>query len=113
MASVKMMQGDSYAVFVALQLKDSGSVITPDMVSDVEVYVGDSIRKLYSAGEVRYDDTMLQWYFIPTQEETFGLEPGGYPVQVRVKFRNGAYSFIKGIEVGALTIVDANSEEVI
>lgn len=113
MASVKMMQGDSYAVFVALQIKNTGSVITPDMVSDVEIFVGESIRKLYSAGEVKYDDTMLQWYFIPTQEETFGLEPDGYPVQARVKFRNGGYSVIKGIDVGTLMIGDANSEEVI
>lgn len=111
MATVKMMQGDSYAVFFALKINDSP--LTPDILSDLEVCVGDSLRKLYSAGEVSYDETTQEWYFLPSQEETLAMEPEAYEVQARAKFRNGQYSAVKGVSVGRIIINDANSEEVI
>lgn len=111
MATVKMMQGDSYAVFFALKL--SGEPLTPDVLSDVEIYVGDNLRKLYSAGEVFYDTNFREWFFIPSQMETLEMEPESYEVQARVKFRNGQYSAVKGIRVGMLTILDGTSKEVI
>jgi hypothetical protein len=111
MATVRMMQGDSYAIFV--DLKADGSALTPDKVSDIEITVGDSFRKLYSSGEVGYDATMLQWYFLPTQEDTLAMEPNAYEVQIRVKFPNGQYSAVKGVSVGRIIILDAQSEEVI
>lgn len=113
MATLRIMQGDSYAVFVRLRLKQTSEPITPDMVSEVEITVGESIRKLYSAGEVKYDSDQDQWYFIPTQEETFAMEPDAYDVQARPKFSNGQYSTVKGISVGTIVILDANSNEVI
>ena len=113
MASVKIMQGDSYAVFVALRIRQTGEPITPDMVSEVEITVGESLRKTYSAGEVHYDFDQGLWYFIPSQEETFAMEPDSYEVQARPKFANGQYSTVKGISVGNIIILDANSEEVI
>lgn len=111
MAVVKMMQGDSYAIFV--DIKADGKVMTPDKITDVEITVGESIRKLYSAGEVGYDSSMLQWYFLPTQEDTLAMEPNAYEVQIRVKFPNGQYSAVKGVSVGRIIILDAQSEEVI
>lgn len=113
MATVKMMQGDSYPVFVALNMKDTRDVITPDLVSDVEISVGESLRKTYSSGETLYDSKEREWYFIPTQEETLAMEPDSYEVQARVKFPNGSYSPVKGIKVGTIIILDANSSEVI
>jgi hypothetical protein len=113
MASVKMMQGDSYAVFVALRLKQTAEPITPDMVSEVEITVGDSLRKTLSAGEVLYDYDQNLWYFIPSQEETLAMDPDSYEVQARPKFANGQYSTVKGISVGNIVILDANSNEVI
>ena len=113
MASLKMMQGDSYAVFFALRIKQTSEPITPDMVSEVEVTVGKSLRKTYTAGEVRYDDEQNQWYFVPTQDETFGMDPESYEVQVRPKFSNGQHSTVKGVTVGNIVILDANSSEVI
>lgn len=113
MATVKMMQGDSYAVFVNLKLTETEEPITPDMVSDVEIYVGDTIRKTHAAGEVLYDPEQCQWYFVPSQEETFALEPDSHEVQARIKFPNGQYSSVKGIVVGSILILDARSEEVI
>lgn len=111
MAVVKMMQGDSYAIFV--DLKVDGKVMTPDKVSDVEITVGESFRKLYSSGEVGYESSMQQWYFLPTQEETFAMEPGAYDVQLRLKLPNEQYSPVKGISVGRIIILDAQSGEVI
>ena len=113
MASIKMMQGDSYAVFVSLRMKETGESITPDMVSDVEICVGDSLRKTYASGEVLYDEELREWYFVPSQEETFTLEPDSYEVQARIKFPNGQYSAVRGIKVGSIVIQDAHSEEVI
>lgn len=113
MATVKMMQGDSYAVFVALRFRETREPITPDMISDVEIHVGDSLRKTYSSGEVMYDEDQKQWYFIPSQQETFALDPDGYKVQARIKFRNGQHSAVRGIDVGTINIDDAHSEEVI
>ena len=112
MASIKIMQGDSYAVFFGLDFNEEP--ITPDMLSDVEIVVGNGdIRKLYSSGEVIYDKDLKEWYFRPTQNETFALEPESYEVQARVKFRTGEYSDVKGITIGRIEILDANSEEVI
>ena len=114
MASVKMMQGDSYAVFVSLTMEQTGDPITPSMVSDIEICVGDSLlRKTYASGEVMYDATQSLWYFVPTQEDTLGMEPDSYEAQARVKFLNGQYPTVKGITVGTIMILDAKSEEVI
>lgn len=113
MASIKMMQGDSYPVFVALSLKDTGELITPDIVGDVEICVGESLRKTYLSGGVFYDNNEREWFFVPTQEETFAMEPDSYEVQARVKLPNGSYSPVRGIKVGTIDILDANSSEVI
>jgi hypothetical protein len=83
------------------------------MVSEVEICVGESIRKTYSANEVFYNSAEMEWYFIPTQDETFAIEPGSYEVQVRPKFANGDYPTVRGINVGTIVITDAKSNEVI
>lgn len=38
-----IMQGDSYPIY--FDLKQDGKVLTPEMVADVEVYVGDVLSK--------------------------------------------------------------------
>lgn len=113
MASIRIMQGDSYPIFTAITLKETGEPITPDMVSELEICVGESMRKNYSSGEVVYDEDEKEWYFFPTQDETFAMEPGAYEVQARPKFANGQYSTVRGISVGTIVIIDAKSNEVI
>lgn len=113
MAAFVMMQGDSYAVPITLKMRDTGDIITPGMVSEIEVCVGQNLRKIYSSGQVLYDATQLQWYFVPTQQETFDLEPDTYEVQARVKLLNGPYSDVIGTKIGYITIIDASSEKVI
>lgn len=111
MATVRMMQGDSYALLINLTHMDG--VITPDLVADVEISIGDSIRKTYSGGEVLFDSIEQQWYIKPTQEETLALEPGGYEAMARIKFSDAADADVKGIKIGQVIITDSLSEEVI
>ena len=111
MAAVRMMQGDSRSLFV--QLKLDGKPVTPGMVSEIEITVGESLRKLQSSGEVMYDSASQLWYFIPTQEETLAMEPNGYAVQARIKLPNGQYSPVTGITVGRIIILSSQSKEVI
>ena len=111
MATIRMMQGDTYSLFAALKI--NGETLTPDMVGDVEITVGSTLRKLYSAGEVLYDKSLSQWYFVPSQQETMAMEPGSYDVQARIKVDNGTNSAVRGVTIGRLLILDALSEEVI
>jgi hypothetical protein len=111
MATVKMMQGDSRSL--SLQLKVDGKTLIPSMVSEIEVTVGEYIRKLHSNGEVLYDSSDQQWHFVLTQEETLAIEPNGYEVQARIKLQNGQHSPVTGISVGRIIIISSQSKEVI
>lgn len=111
MATVRMMQGDSYALMI--NLTQMGGILTPDLVADIEISIGDSIRKTYSGGEVLFDSVEQQWYIKPTQEETLALEPGGYEAIARIKFSDADDADVKGINIGRIIIIEAPSEEVI
>jgi len=111
MATVRMMQGDSYALLI--NLAQNNIPLTPEMVADVEICVGESLRKTLSGGEVFYNDILKQWYFKPTQEDTLSLEPNGYDVIARIKFSPAPDADVKGIKVGQIVIIDTLSEEVI
>ena len=111
MAKIKMMRGDSYIVFV--KLTQQGNPLTPDMVADVEICIGDQIRKTYSGGDVGYDSSRDLWYFRPSQEETLALEEGSYETIARVKYSSGQDADVKGISIGKITMTETNSREVI
>lgn len=111
MATFKMMQGDSYVV--PIDLEQSGVNLTPEMISDIEVCVGENLRKTYSDGGVGYDAANQRWYIRPTQEETLALAADGHEVIVRVKYRNTPVADVKGISVGKIIISETLSKEVI
>lgn len=111
MATIRMMQGDSYPVFIKLTVNEQ--TLTPDMVAEVEVSVGAELRYLYSAGQVQFDAELGQWFVLPTQAETLSLDVDSHEVQARVKFPNDAYSSVKGVSTGYINIIDATSEEAI
>ena len=111
MATVRMMQGDSYALLI--NLTQMGTVLTPDLVADIEVSIGDTIRKTKSAGEVEFDTTEQQWYIRLTQAETLALEPGGYEAIARIKYSDTDDADVKGINIGRVIITDSLSTEVI
>ena len=108
---MKIMQGDSYAI--PISLTQGGYVLTPDMVEDVEISVGESLIKKYSAGGVTFDATSQQWYIRPTQAETLALEANeSYQVIARVKYKNTPAD-VKGINIGSIEVEDTFSTEVI
>lgn len=109
--TIKLMQGDSRAVYFTLE--QSGAELTPNKVSEVEITVGESFRKLYSSGGVGWDKQRRQWYIFPTQEETLAMEPDGYEVQARFKYPNGDFSPVKGLTIGRIIITSSQSKEVI
>lgn len=111
MANIKMMRGDSYIVFV--ELTQQGNLLTADMVSDIEICIGDSLRKTLSSGEVGYDAQRELWYFRPSQSDTLGMEEGDHEVIARVKYSPHQDADVKGVSVGRITMLDTHSREVI
>ena len=111
METIKMMRGDSCIVFVSLTQDDIP--ITPGMVSDVEICIGDEIRKTYSGGTVGYDEEAGEWYFKPKQEETLGMTPGNHDVIARVKYPTSEEADVKGVFLGQVVMRDIRSGEVL
>jgi hypothetical protein len=111
MGTIKMMQGDSYHVFIDMTQYEE--TLMPDIVDDLEVSVGEDLQYSVSEGRVGFDTATNRWFFRPTQEETFSLEPGQYSVIVRVKYANDPMSDVKGVMVGRIIIEDSYSEEVL
>lgn len=108
---MKIMQGDSYAI--PISLTQGGYALTPEMVDDVEVSVGEVMIKKYTAGGVGFDAGSQQWYIRPTQAETLALEAGeAYQVVARVKYKNEPAD-VKGVVIGSIEVEDSPSTEVI
>lgn len=106
-----IMRGDAYAVPV--ELTQDGYALTPDMVNDVEITVGDVLTRNYSAGDVVYDEELQQWFFRLTQAETLAMEADeSYQVIARVKYTNDPAD-VKGVKCGFIIVEDTNSTEVI
>lgn len=97
MATVEIKQGDSYAIFV--NLAQDGKVLTPSMVDDLEVSVGEALRFCYLDGSLHFDTQTNHWYIWPTQEQTFSMEEGSYKVEVRAKYKNQEESDVRGYDL--------------
>lgn len=108
---MKIMKGDSYPIYIEL-LQDNMPV-SPEMVAEMEVCVGESLRKLYSQNEVLFDAGSSRWYIWPTQEETLAFSDGPNNVIVRIRYKMGGKQEVIGMPVGRINVVDTFSEEVI
>lgn len=106
-----IMKGDSYPIYI--ELVQDNTTLTPEMVAELEVCVGESLRKLYTQNEVMFDKSSGHWYIWPTQEETLALNDGACFVIVRVKYKNEDLAEVKGMKVGVINVIDTFSEEVI
>lgn len=105
----RLAQGDQRKIPFDLTL--NGVTLTPDALTELEICAADqAFRKLMSAGEVGFDESIGRWVFLLTQEETLALEPNTYTVQARPEFPDG--TVIK-INIGSIRVEDAHSEEVI
>ena len=108
---MKIMQGDSYPLYIRLTI--DGEVLTPDLILELEVCIGDVLRKLHSKDEVKFDYDSNCWYIWPTQEETLAMDVGQYSVVVRIKYLNDTLNQVQGQQIGRLSVVDSISEEAI
>ena len=84
--AVVIKQGDSRAIF--FDMKVNGATLTPDMIENLEIYIGQELRLTYQEGGVKFDSNSQRWYIWPTQEQTFKLEEGNHPVEIRRKYKN-------------------------
>ena len=108
---MRIMQGDSYPIYI--ELTQDGDVLKPEMVSELEICVGEQLRKLHSQGEVGFDTDSDRWYIHPKQEETLKLQPGTYMVLARVRYQNSDIEEVVGLNVGRISVIDSMSEAVI
>lgn len=110
--AVTIMQGDSYPIFI--NLTQDGSVLTPDLLDDLEIYVGEDLRLSYADGTAKFDESSKRWYIWPTQEETFNLEEGSHKVEVRAKYKNTNTVNVKGHTIiDRIKVKSATSREVL
>ena len=103
-----IMQGDSYRVPIEIMQNDLP--VNESFVEEVEVCIGTSVRKTYTAGDVIFSNG--SWYFRLSQEESFGMN-GDYDVIVRVKYKNQTESDVVGVRAGTLIVSETNSSEVL
>lgn len=110
--AITIMQGDSYPIF--LNLTQDGMALSPDLLSDLEVYVGENLRLSYVEGTVMFDTSSKRWYIWPTQEQTFALEEGGNKVEIRPKYKNETKIYVKGHKlIDRIKVLGAQSREVL
>lgn len=108
-----IMQGDSYPIFLNLK-QNGGMVLTPNVLDDLEIYIGEDLRMSYADGSVKYDESSKRWYIWPTQEQTFSLEEGSYKVEIRVKYHNNNTVNVKGQTIfDRIKVKGAASREVL
>ena len=107
--AITIMQGDSYPIYV--NLNQDGKNLTPDMVEDLELCVGEIWNYRYSAGTLSYDFGRKKWYFFPTQEDTINAE-GSHAIYVRPKYY-GDPSEVYTYKIDRLTVVQTDCKEVL
>lgn len=105
--ALKIMRGDSY--YVPIEVLQDGKTVTPEIVKDIEVSVGESLQKRYANGDVIYRDG--EWYFRLSQEETFAL-PESAAVYVRAVYPGDPQDVI-GTMAGQVILTDTGSKEVL
>lgn len=107
--AITIMQGDSYPLF--LHLTQNGKLLTPQIVEDLELCVGDNLRYIYSEGTLAYDMSRQKWYFWPTQEDTFSMQED-CEVYVRIKYPNNP-TMVIGRKVDKIKVKETKSREVL
>ena len=105
--AIRIMRGDAYRI--PLDIRQDGQPVTPDVVKEVEVFMGKNLRKCYSENTVLYENG--QWYVYMTQQETFGLEDISQ-VYVRVAYQ-GEPGDVIGTMAGMITAMETASDEVL
>ena len=93
-----LFRGDQYAVPFVVKLKDT--VITPEMVEDVRIQIGDNLREMTDASLV-YNPDKQTWDYYVTEEFTRSLSGRTVMYQVGIKIGNEIrYSAAKQLPIG-------------
>ena len=100
---IKLHQGDSYGIPVLL-IQD-GAPLTPELVQEIQLTVGNQLHRSLSAGDLLTTATPGYYCFVPTQAETLAMKPGTYDVAVRVKYRD-AVPWVNVEPIGRVTILE-------
>ena len=103
---MRILQGDSYPIPV--EITQDGASITPEVIEEIEITSGNTVRKTYTGGGVFFAEGM--WYFLLSQEDTFSLS-GGYDVLLRIKYPGTGN--VVGTKIGKLSVEKAQHKEVI
>lgn len=104
MASIVMMQGDSYYIPFKFYDED-GTQITSDMVDDVEIVI-DGVRKTLAEDEIEYDSEDDSFLWPLTQEESFSFDEFA-DIQARVRFTSGD---VVGVAFGSAYVQESASK---
>lgn len=81
--------GDSY--ILPIQLKQSDNYVTPSVVDDVRIQIGNVLRS-YSDGTLTFNGADNTWLYLLTQEQTANPQFGILQGQVRLIKDGGIYN---------------------
>lgn len=84
---IRITRGESYPIF--FNIKQDGMTLTPDMIQDIEIHIGESYRKTFSSGGVMYSADRDKWYIFPTTAETNAFDEGTHNVCAHIIYKNG------------------------
>lgn len=102
-----MMTGDAYTLPIKITLENG--IASASDFKDVEVVIGNAIRKTLKEGGVRFDETSKEFLVDLTQAETFKLR-GKRDVDLRLLFANGE---VFGVKAGTLEHEESQSRTVL
>lgn len=108
---MRIMQGDEYDVYI--DLKQDGIALKPNLVDDVEICIGSTIRKTFQNASVLFDNKELKWYIRLTQQETLGMEEGQHQTIGRIKYKGAPQSDVVGIKLESFVVMPTTSREVL
>lgn len=110
--AVVIKQGDSRDIYFAMKV--NGSPLTPDMLEDLEICIGEELRLTYQNGGVKFDSNSQRWYIWLSQKQTFSLEEGNYKVEIRRKYKNTPRDNVIGNELTEkIKVIGSLSQEVL
>ena len=102
-----MMQGD--ACRIPFRIRQDGMTVTPEMITDLEVTVG-QLRKTYLGGEIIWGEDC--WFVYLSQEETMGMNGADY-IRVRVRYLDQPWVTVLGKRVALLYVEEHPKGEVL
>ena len=105
---VVMHQGDSFPIPV--ELMQDGQLLDVNTIEDLEICIGPSIKRKLSEGGILQVDGSDYLYFVLSQAETLGMEPGYYGVGIRIKYP-GIPPSVNIESIGSILIAPSNFKE--